>query len=378
MVDSVEALAQETVSRDPQNVTARLVLAELLLLQGRYQEVLNHLNDAMQFHPNDFRVLLTLARVCRDIAEYKTCSMLLERLRGMQPGHPVIDQMYEQVQRVLTEPERTLKANERAQAVFEEYARIGAALASGDEHGITPALSPILIEMNGDLMRVPSDLLKFLWHTYHRVPEAVVPSFLAESWHYYWVRERLKPGDVAFDIGCNIGFFTVMMAKAVGSTGQIHAFEPSPTIAADLRRVLTLNELSNVVVNEWAMSDRAGLATFVNVMAKNVGRESSHLSTQGRDGAAPEAGTQWVTVPTISVDEYVLPRGLRPSVLKIDVEGADMEVLRGGIETLRRHHPPICLEIHYTEEEFFRGLHEFLGGLGYKWRREDKIYFCEV
>ena len=374
--DAVEAFAHETIDRDPTNVTARTVIAESLFARGCYQDAVNQLHTALQLQPNNVQILLSLARICRDIGECSTCNLVLNHIHALHPGHPVANEMSKQVKNIIGEPDSARGVACRARELLNEFAHIGKLLTSSGAAALSPALAPFVIDMNGDLLRVPADLLSYLWHTHTPRVDAIVPAFQAETGHYHWIQKRLMLGDTAFDIGTSIGYFTVMMARAVTPSGQVHAFEPNPSTASDLRRVLALNEISNVTVNETAVSDRIGTATFVQLLTQNVQRESSHLNTAERDGTTPAAGTHWITVPTTTLDNYVLSRELRPSMLKIDVEGADLPVLYGSMETLRRFRPPIVLEIHSREDAFLRELHGLLDSLQYTYKYEDKICFC--
>jgi len=127
--------------------------------------------------------------------------------------------------------------------------------------------------------------------------------------------ERVEPGTTVWDIGANLGLYTVFAARRGGA---VHAFEPDPSFSDRLRRNLQLNG-QDATVHELALSDENGTAT---------------LSTDGLEGDSPalSAGSDSerdsVTVETIRGDdlETTVPD---PEVLKIDVEGAETGVLRG-------------------------------------------------
>ena len=91
------------------------------------------------------------------------------------------------------------------------------------------------------------------------------------------VAHWLNPGDVFYDVGANVGFFTLIGARRVGESGRVVAFEPAPTTRAALERNVRLNGFANVDIVEAAVSDAAGSATFVmplgaNQQARLVGR----------------------------------------------------------------------------------------------------------
>jgi len=240
---------------------------------------------------------------------------------------------------------------------------------------------PCLIDLNGDLLWVPADLLGFLWHTRAAAEPALVLHFLAETPHYLWIRARLRPGDVAVDCGANMGLFTLMMAERVGPGGSVYAFEPSPGSRRDLGRVLRLNRpAAAVVVNACALSDTCGEATFCDVMATDVRREASHLSALGRIGFIGGPDHQVVVVPTTTLDAYVAERKITPRLVKIDVEGAEFLVLEGARNCLTACQPLLVIEIHQDERGEFdhTRLKKYLDQYGYKYAQQDKTYYCEA
>lgn len=146
--------------------------------------------------------------------------------------------------------------------------------------------------------------------------------------------EKLLPrvlgdGGVFVDVGANIGYFTKLASELVGARGKVLAFEPMPS-ALRLLRMNTAG-LSNVIVYPVALSDRTGSATFY-VRKKG---DTSSLSPDGDATPVP------VTVATL--DEQ-LAGERRIDVMKIDVEGSELEVLRGGRRTIRQHRPIVYFE----------------------------------
>jgi FkbM family methyltransferase len=137
------------------------------------------------------------------------------------------------------------------------------------------------------------------------------------------VTELLLPGDVFVDVGAHVGWFTTIAARCVGPDGQVIACEPYPENAAALRKNLALNGMQNVLVVESALGDQPG---------------TLHLR-KGSDSGAVTA-LDWSTggdedVPMTTLNDMVSSVGAI-NLLKIDVEGWESHVLRGGAETLRR------------------------------------------
>jgi UDP-N-acetylglucosamine--N-acetylmuramyl-(pentapeptide) pyrophosphoryl-undecaprenol N-acetylglucosamine transferase len=167
--------------------------------------------------------------------------------------------------------------------------------------------------------------------------------------------ELLSPGDVLWDVGANVGFFTLIGARAVGERGRVFAFEPVPELAAAARRNAELNGFRNVEVVERAAAAEAGRAEFVLSQEPGWGR----LAAVG----APKEAQRTIAVETAALDELVERGELAPpAVVKIDVEGAEVDAIAGMRETLRRHRPLVLCELHGTNREFAAAMRE----LGYE------------
>lgn len=157
-------------------------------------------------------------------------------------------------------------------------------------------------------------------------------------------------GDVVFDIGANVGFFTLLAAKLVGPTGRVFAFEPLPRNVEYIERHLALNRVENATVLPLALSRAAGVARFNIAESPSMGRLS-------------ESGT--LEVETASLDELLRSgRIAAPAFIKMDVEGAECDVLNGAKEMLAEHRPAILLSAHgWQQHELCTA---FLQTTGYK------------
>jgi FkbM family methyltransferase len=156
-------------------------------------------------------------------------------------------------------------------------------------------------------------------------------------------------GGWLYDIGAHVGVVTCAWL-AFGGTG-VHAFEPLPSNAEAVRRVIERNGLSAAHLHEVALSDREGTAELLSD-ASNVSTSSmAYLKEAGgvaesQDSATYQRSTA-VSVPTASLDTLVRERGLAPpSAIKIDVEGAEGHVVRGAHRVLDAHRPAIVAELH--------------------------------
>jgi FkbM family methyltransferase len=162
---------------------------------------------------------------------------------------------------------------------------------------------------------------------------------------YYWLgtheervqafaRSVVHAGDVIYDIGAHAGFFSLLFGRLTGPSGRVYAFEPSRANFERLRANVQANRLIQIEARHLAISDRCGETSF----------EEGRTSLQGRLSAAGGAGR--ATVQATTIDALVREGATPPSLLKIDVEGAEGAVLRGAVCTLARYRPRLLLEIH--------------------------------
>jgi FkbM family methyltransferase len=153
----------------------------------------------------------------------------------------------------------------------------------------------------------------------------------------------LKPGDVFVDVGANLGLYALLAAHAVGPRGRVHAFEPYAQACDRLRMNVSLNGFQNICVYQIALSDRAGLTSI-------------HLAEPGWDawnslaaGSVNESGG-CETVVARTWDEFAAANELAGNVtlMKIDVEGWEVPVLRGGRGLLSQPNAPV-LQVEFTD-----------------------------
>ena len=157
-------------------------------------------------------------------------------------------------------------------------------------------------------------------------------------------------GSIVFDIGANVGFYTILAARLSGTTGAVHAFEPLERNLACLRRHCEINALSNVTIHDVALADTTGDHAF---------------STGANPAMGGLAGDGSLRVRTRTLDDMwgggELPD---PDLLKIDVEGAEMRVLQGAEAMLKASGPKIFLSAHgYRLRDECTA---FLEGIGYR------------
>jgi FkbM family methyltransferase len=169
-----------------------------------------------------------------------------------------------------------------------------------------------------------------------------------------WLSNHLKPGETFYDVGANIGFFTLLGAKLVGENGAVVAFEPLPENVRQLERNVLLNQLANVRVVAEAVADVASDERTFWLGADAVARNAGRLVDGDSDGEA-------VRVPVTTIDAALTTNGLPPpSLMKIDVEGEEI-----AVQTLSRYRPLILVEVHWINEAFADFADAELAPLGY-------------
>lgn len=165
---------------------------------------------------------------------------------------------------------------------------------------------------------------------------------------YYWtgtyeqavhdlIAALLPKGGVFWDVGAHAGYSSLVAARAVGSEGRVHAFEPLPENVNRLERTFAANGLENVTVHPIALAAAAGLLAL-------------HVDANTRMGTLTSTShghaDRTIEIPCSTLDAMCSSIGA-PSLIKIDVEGAELGVLEGALALLAERHPPqLILELH--------------------------------
>ena len=177
------------------------------------------------------------------------------------------------------------------------------------------------------------------------------------------LERHLRPGMIFIDAGANIGEFTLRASRLVGAAGRVHAFEASPTTFEELETNVQLNALTNVVLQQKALTSRTGELDFY--LSGHIASGSSSLRP-GHDFT----GTV-VTVQGVALDDYLRDAGInRVDFIKLDIEGAELDALRGSTRLLSTAGAPmIAFEHHDTIASKFGAsrdsLSQLLGSFGY-------------
>lgn len=160
-----------------------------------------------------------------------------------------------------------------------------------------------------------------------------------------FLRRTLGQGMTVFDVGANVGWHTILMSQVVGPTGAVHAFEPFPETFHNLQLNVAINKLNQVTPQCLALSHEPGMISF-HVFPEGYDVYNSIGAKDRQEGVQ---ATQQVSVPATTLDDYCRQRKLTSlDFLKIDVEGAEEFVLRGGQKVLEQS-PKIIILIELFE-----------------------------
>ena len=157
--------------------------------------------------------------------------------------------------------------------------------------------------------------------------------------------ELVQPGMIAYDVGANIGYISLMLALGVGENGQVFAFEALPNNVDRLKNNLALNTLGErVSVVPNAVIDARREVQFL------VGPSGGMGKAQGSAGRQEVAYTQSININGISLDEFVFQLSHpAPDLIKIDIEGGEVLALPGMQRLLKENNPVVFLELHGPE-----------------------------
>jgi FkbM family methyltransferase len=169
-----------------------------------------------------------------------------------------------------------------------------------------------------------------------------------------WIGE----GSVVYDIGANVGVFSLLFVKLAGDSGQVYAFEPESNNTRCLLSTKEDNALSNLEVHAKGVGQKTETLFF----DRRGGAMSGHLV---EEGVADDENVTEMQV--VSVDDLVFNQGKRaPTFLKVDVEGNEVKVFEGAERTLAEHKPVIICELHHSLEPAVLDIHGMLSAHGYK------------
>jgi FkbM family methyltransferase len=182
--------------------------------------------------------------------------------------------------------------------------------------------------------------------------------------------EHLKLGQTFYDLGANIGFFSLMAARLVGPEGQVISFEADPEIAQRLRENLAYNKFANACAEQKAVWSEPGEIKFARVdPSASPDRGLGHVTLDATGD--PEA----LSVEAVTLDQYCASHAA-PDFVKCDVEGAEVAVFDGAKRLLREKRPGLLVEMHSAENH--KRLRNTFQEMGYVCRDLDEHHLLAL
>ena len=177
----------------------------------------------------------------------------------------------------------------------------------------------------------------------------------------------LQPGMVVYDLGANLGFFSLLAARLVCAGGKVFSFEADPEVALRLQEHVAKNEFNNVEVIRQAVWSSTGTIAF------GCADESrSPDRGLGRVVSSPTVPAATIQVPCTTLDDFAMTKS-PPDFIKCDVEDAESDVFAGGQRVLEEHRPLVACETH--SERSVRELTALFGTRNYSLDWFTKIHF---
>ncbi len=153
-------------------------------------------------------------------------------------------------------------------------------------------------------------------------------------------QKLVKPGQTWLDVGGNVGFFTMLLARGVGDSGHVYTFEPNPAMVERIQASIILNGATNVHLVPRTVSNVSGqeISFYVPVGAGHNSGRASAVKFDDLSSSVKE-----VKVLTTSLDDYLEEHQVKPDFMKIDIEGFEINAFRGMERTMRSHPPKLII-----------------------------------
>ena len=165
------------------------------------------------------------------------------------------------------------------------------------------------------------------------------------------ISRAVAAGDEVLDLGANYGLYTYHLSRAVGANGRVYAFEPVPFTSSALALVTRLLGLRNVSIVAKGCSDASGTVAFNVPLQRSgaLGAGQAHIGARNDDRPGAETQVRWdrttrIHCEVVALDEY-LPPLANLSLIKCDIEGAELLAFRGAVRTIEAHRPSVICEI---------------------------------
>ena len=207
-------------------------------------------------------------------------------------------------------------------------------------------------KINGRTLRLPTRYFKYFPENY-------------ESENFAFLTESCAPGSVIIDIGAHIGVFSVYAAQVTGKAGKVYAFEPAPATYTLLQQTVTINHEETVIeAFPKAVGKENGSITF---FVSDVKADNSNSLVNYKD----HRPLQGIDVAVTSIDNFVQEKKIQKlDFIKIDVEGAEYDTLRGATNTLNNIRPACIVAIHpepiAAKGDSLEVIYDFIAGCNYR------------
>jgi len=141
------------------------------------------------------------------------------------------------------------------------------------------------------------------------------------------IKNEVDEGMIFFDIGANIGWYSLLCSKIVGKTGHIYSFEPDPYLFEIIKENIVLNNLKNITVFPYAVSNKTA---------------KEHFSLNDKQDGDNRLGSKAITdkiieVQTISIDDFCNQHNVKPDFIKMDIQGSEPKAFQGMKETISKN-----------------------------------------
>jgi len=198
---------------------------------------------------------------------------------------------------------------------------------------------------------------------YFNIAQGPVEIDLAFGAYEYWkaklIFDLVKPGMTIIDIGASRGNYSILFANLMKDSGKVVAFEPDPENCGWLRKNIQINKYKCIELHQCALSDKDGITTFYPGIKYGLGSliYQSSMTVSGEES---------ITVQTQTLDSVLKKEHIRDvHLIKMDVEGNDLQVLKGAEHTLRSNNCSLLMDVDVFSNEERKELFELLKSYGF-------------
>ena len=166
-----------------------------------------------------------------------------------------------------------------------------------------------------------------------------VGSFEKETLLFF--KNSIKPNMTIFDIGANVGLFSLTASAVLKNSGQIYAFEPAEEVYSDFQKNIALNNFQNIQLIQTGVSEKSGEITF------NICEDNAYNSINSKP---MRKVIRKITIPTTTIDDFCKQEKIHQiDIIKVDTEGAEYFILKGGKNILSKDNAPILFLEYNTQ-----------------------------